>query len=813
MGMLSAAVPEGPRQRLRVVIRGAVQGVGFRPFVYRLARELGLGGWVSNTVQGVFIEAEGSEAALRLFLDRLEREKPPRSFIQSLEATHLPPEGEREFAIRPSQSGGRRTALVLPDIATCPECLAEVFDPRDRRHRYPFTNCTHCGPRFSIIEALPYDRPNTSMRRFPMCRACRQEYEDPANRRFHAQPNACPDCGPQLAWWDRRGRVLAGREEALQAAARALREGAIVAVKGLGGFHLMVRADDAGAVARLRQRKRRGPKPFAVMAPDLEAVRGVCRVDAVEERALRGPEAPIVLLRRARFDAAEVAPEVAPGNPWLGVMLPYTPLHHLLVRETGGWVVATSGNVSDEPICIDEREAVERLGGIADFFLVHDRPIVRPVDDSLLRVVLGREMLLRRSRGYAPLPIVVKEPLPPVIAMGTHLKNTVAVAEGREVFLSQHLGDLENIAALTAFERATHDLVRLMAIQPKLAAHDAHPDYASSQAAQATGLPTVCVQHHYAHVLACMAENNAPAPALGVSWDGAGLGLDGEIWGGEFLLVTEDGFKRVGCLRSFPLPGGEKAIKEPRRTALGLLFAMRGGAIFQREDLAPLKEFPPAERRVLKEALERGVNCPPTTSAGRLFDAVASILGLRQIAAYEGQAATDLEFAMEPDDAEDSYPYGVTLEDAHGPGANGEPLPCPDHRECHAFELAPQILRIDWQPIIEAIFRDLECGEGVWAISARFHNTLSDIIVDMARRIGVKRVLLTGGCFQNHYLLERTVTRLRTDGYEPFWHQRVPPNDGGIALGQAVAAGRETARSKSAPTEPKKTAKRRRSST
>lgn len=804
-----AAAPEG-RQRLRVVIRGAVQGVGFRPFVYRLARELGLGGWVSNTIQGVFIEAEGEGAALRVFLDRLEREKPPRSFIQSLEATHLPPSGEREFTIHASQAEGKRTALVLPDIATCPECLAEVFDPRNRRYRYPFTNCTHCGPRFSIIEALPYDRPNTSMRRFPMCRACREEYEDPADRRFHAQPNACPACGPQLAWWDRSGRPLAQREAALEAAVRALSQGAVVAVKGLGGFHLMARADDAEAVERLRRRKRRGPKPFAVMAPDLEAVRRICRVEAVEERALRSPEAPIVLLQRLGGDAPEVVAGVAPGNPWLGVMLPYTPLHHLLVREGGGWLVATSGNLSDEPICIDEGEAVQRLGGIADFFLVHDRPIVRPVDDSLLQVVLGREMMLRRSRGYAPLPVRVPVALPPLIAMGAHLKNTVAVAEGQEVFLSQHLGDLENIAALTAFEKATHDLVRLMDIQPQLAAHDAHPDYASTRAAEATGLPTVCVQHHYAHVLACMAENNAPAPALGVSWDGTGLGLDGEIWGGEFLLVTEEGFRRVGCFRSFPLPGGESAIKEPRRAALGLLFAMQGAKVFEQEDRPPLKAFSPTERQLLRKALERGLNCPETTSVGRLFDAVASIVDLRQTCQYEGQAASDLQFAMEPEDADDSYPYGLFLEPATGPGTDGQPLPCPEHRECHAYETAPQIFRVDWQPIIEAVLRDLECAEGVWSISARFHNTLCDIIVEMARRIGHKRVLLTGGCFQNHYLLERTVTRLRTDGFEPYWHQRVPPNDGGISLGQAVAAGRQASKAK--PTSKSKRSKSRPSS-
>lgn len=785
---------DGP-QRLRVVVRGAVQGVGFRPFVFRLAQSLGLSGWVNNSTQGVFLEVEGTPATLREFTLRIERESPPRSFIQSLEMTWLEPLGFEHFEIRGSETGGEQTALVLPDIATCPECVAEVFDPANRRHRYPFTNCTHCGPRFSIIEAVPYDRPNTSMKRFPMCSLCREEYENPADRRFHAQPNACPDCGPQLAWWDADGRTLARRDEALAAAVEALRGGAIVAVKGLGGFHLMVRASDEAAVQGLRDRKRRGAKPFALMAPSLEVARAVCEVSALEQRALQSPEAPIVLLR-ARKEALSgvIAPATAPGNPWLGVMLPANPLHHLLMADLGDFVVATSGNLSDEPICTDEKEALSRLAGITDFFLVHDRPIVRHVDDSILRVTLDREMLLRRARGFSPLPIRVRESLPSLIAMGAHLKNTVAVARGHDVFLSQHLGDLETIPALTAFEQSAHDLSHLMHIEPKLAAHDAHPDYASTRHARQSGLPVVCVQHHYAHVLACMAENDAPAPALGVSWDGTGLGTDGDIWGGEFLLIHPSAVQRVGCLRPFRLPGGDAAVKEPRRVAIGLLYEQLGEAAFQQNTLSPMKAFSRKELDLLHAALEQGVNAPKTTSAGRLFDAVASILDLRHSSQFEGQAAMDLEFAMEPDDSDDVYPFELMSRPTSGPGANGVPVPCPEHRDCHAFQVAPETIIYDWGPTVEAILCDLDRDERVWSISARFHNTLAEVILAVARLVGEQRVCLTGGCFQNHYLLERTIHRLRSDGFHPYWHQRVPPNDGGIALGQAVAAGIEARR-------------------
>ncbi len=788
MNRAPAAGPTVEPGRTRVAIHGAVQGVGFRPFVFRLATGLGLRGWVNNSAQGVLVEIEGPRHARDAFLLRLERERPPLSFIQSLEATHLDAAGYADFQIRPSDAAGGKTALVLPDIATCPECLREIFDPANRRHRYPFTNCTHCGPRFSILEALPYDRPNTAMKAFAMCPACQAEYDDPRDRRFHAQPNACPVCGPRVALWDRAGRGLAADDGALVEAVQALRAGRIVAVKGLGGFHLMVRAADDDAVRRLRTLKHRKEKPFAVMVPSLAAAEAVCAISELEARALRSPEAPIVLLRRRA--AGGVATAVAPGNPTLGVMLPYTPLHHVLLADLGAPVVATSGNLADEPICTDEREAVARLGAIADLFLVHDRPIVRHVDDSLVRLVLGREMVLRRARGFAPLPVTVATPLPPTLAVGAHLKSTVALARGRQVFLSQHIGDLETAAALGAFERVIGDLERLNEMTPQHIAADAHPDYLSTKHARRTGLPVVCVQHHYAHVLACMAENDLSAPLLGVAWDGTGFGTDGTIWGGEFLRVTPASVERVGHLRLFRLPGGDQAVKEPRRSALGALYALFGDAVFKRDGLAPLAAFTPAERNALRTMLARPVNAPLTSSAGRLFDAVASLLSLRHTASFEGQAAMDLEFAFDPDESDEAYPVRLT-EIRYDPNHDGQTLPpCPLHADCLAFTCPPVTHIVDWAPMIEGLLADLQRGLPVWELSAKFHNTLAESIVAVAQRVAVPRVALTGGCFQNKYLLERTVGALRGAGFSPYWHQRVPPNDGGVALGQAVAVGR-----------------------
>lgn len=756
----------GP-ERLRVFIRGAVQGVGFRPAVYRLARDLDLAGWVSNSAQGLSLEVEGPRERLDTFLARIDAERPPRSFIQGLEHSVLDPVGYEGFEIRKSAAGGAKTTLVLPDIATCTECLREVTDTDDRRHGYPFTNCTHCGPRFSIIEALPYDRPNTTMRAFPMCERCRAEYDDPGDRRFHAQPNACPECGPQLALWDPSGRVRATRRDALGAAAEAIRNGAIVAVKGLGGYHLMVDARDGAAVERLRERKHREEKPLALMVPSLEMVRACCEVADPEARLLRSPEAPIVLLRR-RLGPIPVADAVAPGNPYLGVMVPYTPLHHLLLADLGFPVVATSGNLSEEPICTDEREALERLGEIADHFLVHDRPIARHVDDSVARLVAGRVLINRRARGYAPLPVTLETgPEPPAtLAVGGHLKNTVAISVGRQVFLSQHIGDLSTEPALSAFRRVIADLETLYDLRPETISCDAHPDYLSSKHAEASSLPTHKVQHHYAHLLSCIAENDLEGPLVGVSWDGTGYGTDGTVWGGEFLRITDRSFERAGHLRTFRLPGGERAVEEPRRSAIGLLHEIVGEEVIAMDSLAPVETFSPAERSLLVSMIRKGLNAPMTSSAGRLFDAVAAILGIRQRTTFEGQAAMELEYAADGHRTDEAYPFEIA---ADGSG--------------------PMIL--DWAPMIRSIIEDLEGGSTRPAISARFHNTLSEGILAMLRRIGEERAVITGGCFQNRYLTERTVRRLEEEGIRVYRHQRIPPNDGGIALGQVLAVARE----------------------
>ncbi len=807
---MMSRVNEPPTVRLKIALRGAVQGVGFRPFVHRLATELRLAGWVNNSSQGVLIEAEGPRAALEEFLLRLRSDKPPRSFIQSLESWWLDATRYAGFQIRPSQTGGGKSALIMPDMATCPECLREIFDPANRRHRYPFANCTHCGPRFSIIESLPYDRANTSMKRFALCPECAQEYRDPANRRFHAQPNACPKCGPHLELWDAAGAVLAARDPALLQAAQSLRNGKILALKGIGGFQLMVDARNADAVRRLRQRKQREEKPFALMYPSLQSVRADCRISPAEAGLLQSPESPIVLLERLlpsnQFAIRNPQSAIAPSNPNLGVMLPYSPLHHLLMFELQFPVVATSGNLSDEPICIDEHEALQRLRDIADVFLVHNRPIVRHLDDSVARVVLGREQILRRARGYAPLPVRLADrrpapapdSAPPVLAVGAHLKNTIALAVGPQVFVSQHIGDLETVQSYEAFLRVISDFERLYETVPATIACDAHPDYLSTQfaaslAARKPGLRVVSVQHHIAHVLACAAENELAPPVLGVSWDGTGHGLDGTVWGGEFFLLTDTACRRVGHLRQFRLPGGDQAVREPRRAALGMLYELfaesapdldgsLGSATVPVasagvsptesarpffEALPPVKSFAGSELAGLTHMLKSGVNSPLTSSAGRLFDAVAALAGLRQTVRFEGQAAMELEFAIAGLQTDESYSYDITPRET----PTGESL-----------------LLVDWAGIARGILSDLKREVSIALISAKFHNTLAEVIVAVAKRCGHPQVALSGGCFQNRYLTERAATLLAQEGFRPYWHQHIPPNDGGIAFGQIVAA-------------------------
>ncbi len=755
-----------PLRRLRIVIQGAVQGVGFRPFIYNLAASFSLSGWVNNSNQGVFIEAEGIPADLDAFLLAIEARKPPHAYIQSLESSFLDPVGYTGFTIRKSDAAGDKTALILPDIATCPDCVREIFDPSDRRYRYPFTNCTHCGPRFTIVDELPYDRPHTSMAGFAMCEQCRTEYDNPADRRFHAQPNACPVCGPRLELWDELGAPLARDHEALLMAARFIEDGLIVAVKGIGGFHLMADAGNESAVRRLRTRKHREEKPLAMMIPSMAWAERLCRVGDAEKRLLRSGESPIVILEKHRQATLPIAEAVAPDNPYFGIMLPYSPLHHLLMAELGTPVVATSGNRSEEPICIDEHRALQRLSKIADRFLVHDRPILRHVDDSIACIRAGREQVLRRARGYAPLPVYVKDPLPPSIAVGAHLKNTVAMPVGNRVFVSQHIGDLETPAALGAFESVISDFKRLYDQSPKIMACDLHPDYASTRFARQSGLTVVPVQHHYAHILSCMAENQIEPPALGVAFDGTGYGPDQTIWGGEFLDINRCAYERLAHFRTFPLLGGDAAIREPRRSAMGLLYEMMGEGLFARMDLAPVRAFTESERYLVKSAFEKKLNLFRTSSAGRLFDAVAAILDVARVSRFEGQAAMALEFLAHGTDTSESYPMDILTE---------KNMP----------------IVVDWAPMISAILEDLAAGADLSLISARFHNFLVEAIVRLARRAGRKRVVISGGCFQNRHLTEKTIARLSGEGFSPCWHQRIPPNDGGIALGQAMAITRK----------------------
>jgi hydrogenase maturation protein HypF len=750
------------KQRIHGVIRGAVQGVGFRPFVYRLALDLHLTGWVNNSSQGVFVEAEGEPDAIASFLHRLRHEHPRHAFIQSFEYAYLDPADSTEFVIRPSDPSGARTALVMPDIALCAECRHELFDPGNRRYRYPFINCTHCGPRFSIITALPYDRPQTTMHSFVMCDACQAEYDNPADRRFHAQPNACPVCGPRVAFTDASGNRTGSGEEALALAIAALQDGKIVAVKGIGGFHLMAAATDPRAVTRLRTRKHREEKPFALMFPSLDAVRTECAVSGPEELLLTSPEAPIVLLNRLTGrDSTAIADAVAPNNPYLGVMLPYAPLHHLLLHGLGLPVVATSGNLSDEPLCTGNDEALRRLDGIAECYLLHDRNIARHIDDSIVRSIEGQPMVLRRARGYAPLPLRLPLEAPETLAVGAHLKSTVAISRGHDILISQHLGDLETSEAYDAFRSEIVQLQSLFDVHPSAVVSDDHPDYLSSAYARARTEHQVHIQHHVAHVAACMMENEIAPPFLGVAWDGTGLGSDGTIWGGEFFTVGNGTFERVAHLRQFPLPGGNTAAREPRRSAVGILYALAGEKSLTWDDMIPVRSFTDAERSTLLRMLTRNINAPLTSSMGRMFDAVSAILGIRQLNTFEGQAAMELEWIGD------------------GSGTDFYPL---------ALNRSNRPVTLDWAPMIEAIRSDIHSNVRRAVISGRFHRGLANAILRIAEYVNLERVAITGGCFQNALLTRCVLRTLGAAGFRVYRHQRIPPNDGCIAPGQIAAA-------------------------
>ena len=753
--------------RIHIVIRGVVQGIGFRPFIYRLAHELNLNGYVFNNSKGVFIEAEGDEKTLNIFLSRIEKEKPALSVITSLEYSILDPAGYNDFSIQKSEEDDDVSALILPDIAVCDDCINEMLNPNDRRYLYPFINCTNCGPRFSIIESLPYDRPNTSMKIFEMCDACREEYENPLDRRFHAQPTACYDCGPQLSLWNEKGYTISEKVDAIAQSVELISAGKIIALKGIGGFQLIVDARNDEAIKRLRKRKHREEKPFALMFPDIQSIQNVCHLNEAEERVLRSPESPIVLLEKkseienTQFKIAEI---VAPSNPYLGVMLPYTPLHHLLMRELNTPIVATSANLSEEPICIDENEALARLRGIADYFLVNNRPIFRHVDDSIVRIVMNREMVMRRARGYAPLPVQIRSKFDDlktksILAVGGHLKNTVALKKGDSIFVSQHIGDLSTEESNNTFKKVINDFQLLYDAKPNIVISDKHPDYISTKHAKLLESNIEQVQHHYAHIAACKLENQIDGEALGVSWDGTGYGEDGTVWGGEFFLTDDFSYKHVAHLKQYKLPGGEIAIKEPRRSLAGVLFELYGDSFIDECGCLLKDKFSDKDLSVISNMMNKNINSPLTSSAGRLFDAVSSLLGICQTSTYEGQAAMMLEFAADRNELGD-YPFGVIEDDK---------------------------LIIDWRPLIENMILECKNGFSNSIISAKFHNTLAKIILSVSEKLAVKKVILSGGCFQNGLLLERTIELLQINSYKVYWHQRIPPNDGGISLGQIAA--------------------------
>ncbi|MBI5688882.1 MAG: carbamoyltransferase HypF [Verrucomicrobia bacterium] len=765
------ADPDARLEERWITLEGRIQGVGFRPFVARLAAVWGVRGWVRNDVHGVGVRALGSSSRLAAFIEALGREAPPAARIERMrvdpvpDRPGVPPLPDDGFVILPSEHGGEPpTAPTTPDLALCDECRRELLNPAERRAGYPFLNCTQCGPRYTIVESLPYDRPRTTMAEFEMCPSCRREYEDSGDRRYHAQPIACPECGPQVELQDPDGRVVARRDAGIAAAAAALRDGRVVAVKGLGGYHLVVDATSAAAVGELRRRKHREEKPLAVMFPAAGDLREWVEEDG--EAWLHSAAAPIVLLRRRA--GGSLAEAVAPGNPWIGAFLPYSPLHLLLLRAVGRPLVVTSGNLSEEPLCFEDGDARQRLGRIADQFLVHDRRIARPIDDSVLRPSAVGPILLRRARGYAPAPFPLPADAaagPALLAVGGHLKNTVAVTVGAGLVLCPHVGDLGNPASLAAFRASIAWLRNLYPQRLDLVACDAHPDYASTQEARLLGLPTVPVQHHLAHVLSCLLEHGGgPSGVLGVAWDGTGYGGDGTVWGGEFISIDRGArvARRVAHLRPFRLPGGEAAVREPRRCGLALAHAVWEGDRVRLGPLARTLGFSEAETSVLLQLLDRGHHAPVTTSAGRLFDGVAALLGLGGRASFEGQVAMALEGAAAV---------------VRGPL---EPWPMP------VVERADGRWEIDWRPLVEAVIEAPASADRA-VLAARFHRSLATALGEVARRVGWGTVALSGGCFQNARLLEHAVQGVAAAGFSVLCHRELPPNDGGLAAGQALA--------------------------
>lgn len=757
--------------RIRIQIAGTVQGVGFRPFVYNLANKYNLKGFCLNDSRGVLIEVQGE--LIDRFIEEIKTSPPPLSRIEGLTSQMLAgSELYKDFSIRESVSHEGNFTFVSPDIATCQDCLKELFDPMDRRYHYPFANCTNCGPRYSITKNIPYDRSNTTMAHFTMCEVCESEYYDPANRRFHAQPNACPVCGPQLMLLNNEGLTVQ-TQDPISTVCTLLHDGKIVAVKGLGGYHLACDALNSKSVSLLRKRKYREDKPFAVMMESIETVNKFCFVNVKEETLLLSIQRPIVLLRK-KSDCA-IPHNIAPDNLYLGVMLPYTPLHHLIIKESGLPLVMTSGNVSDEPIAYKDTEALERLKGIADYFLVHNREIFMRCDDSVLKLIEDEEMIIRRSRGYAPFPLRLQYTFSkPILACGAFLKNTFCLARGNHAFLSHHIGDLENTETLHSYEIAIEHYKRLFSIEPEVIAYDLHPEYISTKYAlvQRDDMFKIGVQHHHAHIVSCMAENGIHHKMIGVAFDGLGYGDDGNFWGGEFFIADLSGYQRAGHLDYVPMPGGEQAIKEPWRMAISYLYHMYGNDIHMLRlfNTTNFIEEKNDKLEILIKMLSRKINSPLTSSMGRLFDGVASLLDLQHSVNYEGQAAVKLESIADERET-GHYPFDINT-------------------NAGAHSNMPII--IQWQPVIKHIIEDMQHRIASSIISARFHNSIVEMVVPVCTMLrdskGINDVVLSGGVFQNNFLLRYLVKKLKLQGFTVYSHKKVPCNDGGLSLGQAVIA-------------------------
>lgn len=752
------------KTRWNIILEGVVQGVGFRPFIYNLARERGLSGYVCNDTHGAVVEVEGKVSSLEKFLSAVKTDLPANASLENISCRVVPIKGQTGFSIISSLASDKRRALIAPDTPTCGDCVKELFDSSDRRFLYPFINCTHCGPRFTIIRDVPYDRERTTMSVFRMCPDCLREYRDPNNRRFHAQPNACPKCGPKVNLLDAKGENVIGVDPIAEAASL-IAQGSIIAIKSLGGYQLACDAFNGTSVNRLRKRKHRWDKPFALMAPDLEAVKKLCFVNPQEESLLQSSMCPIVLLRKK--EPSPVADSVAPGHKFLGIMLPYTPLHHIFMRAVGTFFVMTSGNLSDEPIAYKDEECFNRLKGIADYFVTHDREIHMRTDDSVSRILMGRELLLRRARGYVPQPITLPFAfVKPILACGGHFKNTFCLGKNHHAFMSHHIGDLENYETLKSFQEGVDHFQNLFDVKPEVVAHDLHPDYLSTQYAfQLKGVARIGIQHHHAHIASCMAEHGLEnGPVIGVAFDGTGYGTDGTIWGGEFLVADYRDFLRAAHLEYFPLPGGDSAIREPWKTATAVLNYVYGQQ-FEELEIDFVKRLDPKARQVLRRMMDSGVNSPLTSSMGRLFDAVASLLGLRDTINYEGQAAIELEMIAD-ETCYESYPWNI--------------------------DMAGFPILVGIKGLIKAIVEDLLERKPSSLVAAKFHNSLVDMTVSVCDEIrrtkGLNEVVLSGGVFQNAFLLTQLVPRLKEFGFKVYVPTKVPPNDGGISLGQAVIA-------------------------